>query len=810
MVMMKEESSAPRHARPSRVIRSAFVWVVAAGLVAACGGGGGGGGSATGDGSATGTSTSVSPSVPACVATLEGCLTQSAYRQRTSQIASSYRADAYFRGRNQWELGLINADEGYAHLALSRGSTVKPGSGVTVGVIDSGIDTGHPAFANKRVAEVFTGGATDERVDCTPQDNVRDGLGSPCYSHGTAVASVLAADRTGIAHNPHGVAWGADLVMFAVPLGAGGTTYTPVSLSLLATLDSGAAALFQRAIDWRDGARAIDFVNVSVGYDGLITGYTATGLRANFGSAIAALAQANRNRADRIVFVMAGGNANGRECTVSQSWCRDHDGDSNTPKIVDADELELWAGLPALIPELRGLVLSAVAVDRNGDIASFSTRCGIAKNWCLAAPGEDIRTIFPGNNGANYIPAISGTSFAVPMVTGSLAVMKHRFRNQMANVDLASRLLRTANRTGKYANSDIYGQGLLDLGAALSPVGALGFRTGTRVEGGGSTVQHTRLQGGRALGDGLVQSLAGREVAAFDELGAPFWMGLSSFVSIPKMPPVRARVREFMALEAPVKRALAAPPPPFYQNRLQVGLMRMPKGAEGGHLAFAPYAPGIRLTERNGLSATAFSTAGIAGLTSASGVAVSWRPQDARVGLRTGLLAEHETLLGTSGKGAFGELLANSAFVGVEGDVTMDDWLLSGNMEVGMVAPDIGGGMVRYMSLLTTSAFSLEATRWFTRDDALRLSVSQPLRVESGRAMLALPVGRTKSGDILREPVTSGLVPTGRQIEVAAHWFQSSVMGSELRLGARWTYQPNHRADADPALTLLAGWRYAF
>ena len=236
----------------------------------------------------------------------------------------------------------------------------------------------------------------------------------------------------------------------------------------------------------------------------------------------------------------------------------------------------------------------------------------------------------------------------------------------------------------------------------------------------------------------------------------------------------------------------------------------MPKGAEGGHLAFAPYAPGIRLTERNGLSATAFSTAGIAGLTSASGVALSWRPQDARVGLRTGLLAEHETLLGTSGKGAFGELLANSAFVGIEGDVTVDDWLLSGNVEVGMVAPDIGGGMVRYMSPLTTSAFSLEATRWFTRDDALRLSVSQPLRVESGRAMLALPVGRTKSGDILREPVTSGLVPTGRQIEVAAHWFQSSVMGSELRLGASWTYQPNHRVDADSALTLLAGWRYAF
>ena len=778
--------------------------MAAAVLVAACGGGGGGG-SGGGNGSASG-STSVTPSVPPCVTTLEGCLTQSTYRQRVSQIAANYRGDVYFnsQGRDQWELGLIDADEGYAHLALALGSTVKPGAGVTVGLFDSGIDTGHPAFTNKRVTEVFLGGATDEPVNCTPQENQAGS--SRCSSHGTSVASVLAADRTGIAGNPHGVAWGADLVMFAVPTGSGGGLYTPISLSALALLDSRDAALFQRAVDWRDGARAIDFVNVSIGYEGLITGYTASELRTNYGSTIAALAQANKNREDRIVFVASGGNANGDPCDINAPYCRD--GNNDGAKEIHATGLELLPGLPALISELRGHVLSAVAVDRNGNIASFSNRCGIAKSWCLAAPGQDIRTIFPGNNGANYILDSSGTSFSAPLVTGSLAVMKHRFRSQLSNIDLASRLLRTANRTGKYANSDIYGQGLLDLGAALSPVGVLGFGTGARVEGGGSNVQHTRLQGGKALGDGLARSLAGREVVAFDELGAPFWMGLSSFVSIPKMPPVEARVREFMALEAPVKPALGVPS--LYPNRFQVGLMRMPRGAEGGHLAFAPYAPGIRLTERNGFSATAFSTAGIAGLTSASGVALSWRPQDARVGLRTGLLAEHKTLLGTSGKGAFGELLANSAFVGIEGDMRVDDWLLSGNMEIGMVAPDIGRGVVRYMSPLTTSAFSLEATRWFTRDDALRLSISQPLRVESGRAMLALPVGRTKGGDVLREPVVSGLVPTGRQIEMAAHWFQSSVMGSELRLGASWTYQPNHRADADAALTLLAGWRYPF
>ena len=785
-----------------RLFFAILVWAGLAVSVTGCGGGGGGGGGPTSS------SVSVTPSVPACVATSEGCLTRSAYRNRVSQIAQSYREDEYFSstGRDQWELGLVKADGGYAHLALARGSTVKPGTGVTVGLFDTGIDTSHPAFTSKQVTEVFLSGATDEPVDCTPEENVRDGLSSRCFSHGTSVASVLAADRTGIASNPHGVAWGADLVMFSVPTGIGGGLYIPISLSSLALLDSQDATELQSAIDWRDGTRAIDFVNVSLGYMGIITSYTASGLRASYGSTIATLAQSSTNREDRIVFVFSGGNANGDECAIDEPYCRDDD--NNGIKEVHATELELWPGLPALISELRGHVLSVVAVDRNGDIAGFSNRCGIAKSWCLAAPGQGIITIFPGNNGANVSPAINGTSFSAPMVTGSLAVMKHRFRGQMSNVDLASRLLSTANRAGKYANSDIYGRGLLDLDAALAPVGVLGFRTGSRVERGGSNVQHTSFRAGRAMGDGLARSLAGREVVAFDELGAPFWMGLSSFVSIPKVPPTEARVRKFMALEAPARPILGIPP--LHPDRFQIGLMKMPKGAEGGHLAFARYAPGVRMTDREGFSATAFSTAGVAGLRSASGMALSWRPRDSRIGLRTGLLAEHKTLLGTSGKGAFGELLGDSAFVGIEGDVTVSDWLLSGSAEVGMVAPDIGGGMVRYMSPLTTSAFSLEATRWFTRNDSLRFLISQPLRVESGRAMLLLPVGCTKGGDILQEPVTSGLVPTGRQIEVAAHWFQSSVMGSQLRLGASWTYHPNHRADADSALTLLAGWRYAF
>ncbi len=47
--------------------------------------------------------------------------------------------------------------------------------------------------------------------------------------------------------------------------------------------------------------------------------------------------------------------------------------------------------------------------------------------------------------------------------------MKHVFRGQMTNTELVSRLMATANKQGIYADSRIYGEGLMDLGAATAP-----------------------------------------------------------------------------------------------------------------------------------------------------------------------------------------------------------------------------------------------------------------------------------------------------------------------------------------------------
>ena len=137
-----------------------------------------------------------------------------------------------------------------------------------------------------------------------------------------------------------------------------------------------------------------------------------------------------------------------------------------------------------------------MAIGQDGEITDFSNRCGIAAEFCLAAPGERVRVAYFGPFGKTDPGAAlqeeRGTSVAAPMVTGGLALMKHFFRGQLSNTDLLARLLETADRTGPYADAEIYGRGLMDLGTATSPVGAETVVVSGRVNGPGATLQQTK------------------------------------------------------------------------------------------------------------------------------------------------------------------------------------------------------------------------------------------------------------------------------------------------------------------------------
>ena len=139
-----------------------------------------------------------------------------------------------------------------------------------------------------------------------------------------------------------------------------------------------------------------------------------------------------------------------------------------------------------MIRALQGLSVAVVAINAtnangsgaaNGKIWSDSNRCGDAAAYCIAAPGADVTFVGKENGQTFYIG--SGTSYAAPLVSGGLAIIKQEF-SSLTNTQVFTRLFTTALDKGEYSQSSIYGHGLMNLNAATAAVGKL------RVLGGGN------------------------------------------------------------------------------------------------------------------------------------------------------------------------------------------------------------------------------------------------------------------------------------------------------------------------------------
>ena len=730
-----------------------------------------------------------------CVPTHGGdCVPAPQFNAMATELGRNYAEDPNFR--NQWGLSYINAHLAYGHVNLLEGEDAAPGAGVTIGIFDTGIDLEHPSFAGKYVHEEFLLGAVDEAGDD--------------YSHGTAVASVAAGGKTGDPNAPLGVAWGADLAVWAIPLGEGDGVYRPISVEALAGVDQSTADEFRQILSWRDGDRKLDILNMSFGYQGIISQYTEEDLRANFSRTIAALAQGDAT--EKTILVWSAGNSNGNRCEAGSS--------ENCPAgRFQATSASLMSGLVTYMEELRGHTIAVVALSPDGgSVASFSNRCGMAADFCIAAPGEDITVAyfgpFEGEDGVRgYATEWSGTSFAAPMVSGGLAIMKQLFRDQVSNRELVSRLFLTADDTGIYADRDLYGHGRLDLGAATSPVGVLDVPITT----GMATAAHASLNGtglrlGAAFGDEFSEVLRDSELMALDDYGAPFWYDLGNFADTTDGPSMAARLRTFLGPAAGGWGAPAARGGPggsgLAPHGVSASVLRMPTAAGNGHLALAEGAVMVSAFEQDGLSAAAFTTGPLRPVMPATGAALAWRPDGLGLGISAGWISERQSLLGSLGQGAFGNLSAGTAFFGFHGGWEFDRWTLGAIGEFGVVTPGAQGGLIREISAFATSTFAVHATRTLDRAGSLSFSLSQPLRVENGWASLTVPAARTKAGEVLHRSFRAHLAPGERQLDLTAQWNRPLRFG-ELRVGTVWSRGYGHRGPVGE-FALLSGWRWTF
>lgn len=104
----------------------------------------------------------------------------------------------------------------------------------------------------------------------------------------------------------------------------------------------------------------------------------------------------------------------------------------------------LRASLPYYRPDVEKYWVAVAALKRDLTLASFSNACGVAKYWCIAAPGVAINSLQTTDTG--YLPE-DGTSMAAPHVTGFMGLLAERYP-YLDNEGLRTILFTTATHLG--------------------------------------------------------------------------------------------------------------------------------------------------------------------------------------------------------------------------------------------------------------------------------------------------------------------------------------------------------------------------
>lgn len=719
------------------------------------------------------------------------------------------------------------------HNAITAWTQGYNGKGVTIGIVDTGIDTANPEFAG-RISSASTDVAGNRGL--IPEDD-----------HGTDVSLVAAAARnnTGVM----GIAFDATIAMFRADTPGSCATYDPkVPSSGCSFADS-------------DIARGVD--------DAVAAGAKVINLSLGGGSPSLVLTNAvQRAAAAGVVVVVSAGN----------------DGASTDPSVDPNNPDPFASGLQAVG---NGNVIIAGSVDQNNVISSFSNRAGSEANWYLAARGERVCCVYQNGvlkvvtnpDGTQSVYVFSGTSFSAPQIAGAAALLRQAFPN-LTGAQVVDLLLKSAKDAGAVGIDPVYGRGILDIAAAFAPQGTTTLAGSTTAVTLGGTTVITSASMGDAIQAG--QSLSTVVLDSYQRAYSyNFGSGFSAARLQPKLAPALAAQTRNLSLgsdrlamaftvdardrvdrlpwsgqlrlsraDAEQARVLAArvvariaPRAEFgfalnqgadglvaqLQGRRQpaflvagsplddfgfgqsgeaslavrysLGRWGLTASAEGGSaIAAAPVDPGSSIAEQQGQAhARRF------------GLALDRRIGNLSATLGASWLAEDRSVLGARLVSALGGGGADSLFLDAGASWQLaPDWRLGAAWRSGITHARASGTIVG--SHLLTSAWALDVERLgvFARDDSLALRVAQPLRVENGGLSFALPIAYSYDTLAVTQGLrTLSLAPHGREIDTELAWRGALAKGT-ASASLFYRRDPGHYASMPDDKGVAVGWTKQF
>lgn len=738
-------------------------------MLAACGPGASGGGS--GGGGSTG---STSSSITAPWAVNSGGTENPALAATIAGSAEFLNVDADFSraGTRPNAFKLINL-----HKALSTGLT---GNGQLVAIVDDGFRDTHREFDGKLI---YTYG--DTSLDGTS-------------AHGTMVAAIATGNYGN--GGTMGVAPDADLHL---------STYrNTLSNMALATTDAANKGAVVQNNSW--------------GIDRVVT--QAQALMSGGQTA----AQALDN--------LEGGGVSGW-----QNYIDALDDFQNTGVIVFANantnlgDVDINAGLPLLANELQeAWIVAAEAefvinptTDEILDVNLLSSPCGQAGPFCLIGDGE---LWSAGASADNFYDASAGTSFVAPQISGAVALLAEAFPTLQPG-EWRDRLLASANNTFftiddttnfgggvTHGYSDVYGHGVMNISAALQPIGDVSVVRGADLSSGTrSSLGDASISTGASYGDGLSRMLREQEMAVFDALNGDFSIRADYFVQEGKNTYQSASVDQLQD-KGQSRTSLSLGDETSNVNNVlyfgaQDGLAQLQTDLGLANslapnvsvLSFAETATAVYQSHETSFGEYGFygfsaqHSENLNGSLSGAGASAKFNLGNSSLRLGFNQMVESGAFLGMVGNDAFNTptlASAQSANLSFNSDLS-NGINLFGGAELGRaVGQASGDGFVTNFDGASFSGFHIGVAKadLLQKGDRVTLSLAQPIRADAGTVTMNLPVGRDKDGNIIYDQVTGNLSPSGREIDIAASYFMQPDAFSTLQFDVMYALDAGHVA----------------
>ncbi len=713
----------------------------------------------------------------------------------------------------------LRSDGPSFHRAITAYQAGATGRGVTVGVIDSGIDPNSHEFTGRIHAQ--SGDVTGAGRSLGDDDG-----------HGTEVTRVIAAAKDD--RDVHGLAYNATILALRADQAGSCTTAAPdKDAASCSFFDTSIAAGVNRAVD--NGARVI---NISLGG----AGGASTTLRAAI----------NRATLAGIVVVVSAGN----EASAAAPAF-----DPNNPSPF----------AQALLGSGNGLVIISTSVDDSDVISNFSNKAGASQNSVLSALGQGICCEYRNDtiyrfveNGQTFVRTFNGTSFSAAQISGAATLLAQAFPN-LTGAQIVSLLLSSARDKGAAGTDAIYGRGVLDIGRAFAPAGTTslaGTNMAVPLSGNGGTTSVP-------MGD---VALSNRPLPAvvLDSYGRAYDINIAEGIhtSAPRLrlTPVLvdqgrsvslSRGATELAFSISARNGGSAELAPLALSHGQQNQARILAGRISATIARdTRFSLGIRqaaagqVAALQGMSGGAFLTAtdarmegglertpdqsfamrhqlGSFGLTgnvetgatyvfergaamffrttqkrypyASAGLGVDRPIGPAKLAVGTNWIREDETILGARFANFIGHNGARSVFVDGRGDVKLfGSWSLSASWRQGWTYANAGGSLTG-QSVLHSNAFSMDVSgsNILASNDGLAFRIAQPLRVTRGGLALNVPVAY----DYATLGTTFGvrqfsLAPKGQEIASELVW-GVPMYGGYFSSNLFWRKEPGH-FDAAP------------